>query len=320
MNTLDVKIILTGGLGNQIFQYLAGQYLISILPHLYVSYEPSEYIKRGFRELGINKLYPNANINIAPYMRQGLVYRYLNRVPKVVAEILASTFPYLGNCMTIAEHSIDQGSKSSPLTVLGEYVERFDNRSRRNYRPSRVIVDGYWQNLKPYIEQAIHPIPPLYLWRGLAMPAWAIPNAYISLHIRRGDYVHDVQASIEFGKAYDVISFIRKSLAIVPPSLLSLPLVIVTDDPYWSAGWAWSECTRQFAAVHIVSSEPIRDWLILTNSRLNIISNSTFSSSAAFLNQANACCKLRCIMPNMFSRNISIRQKNWHLIDGSLVI
>jgi hypothetical protein len=57
---------------------------------------------------------------------------------------------------------------------------------------------------------------------------------------------------------------------------------------------------------------------MLKNSHLNIISNSTFSFTAAMLNTTNTEQKIRCIMPLWYNRNTTVHQKGWAQIKGSL--
>jgi hypothetical protein len=85
--------------------------------------------------------------------------------------------------------------------------------------------------------------------------------------------------------------------------------------PKWLGGLS----TTQNRRVLISESEnAITDWLILKNSHLNIISNSTFSFTAAMLNTTNTDQKIRCIMPLWHSRLITVHQKGWAQIEGSL--
>ena len=52
----QIQFIFNGGLGNQIFQYLASKYISEELVNLKVEYGLSEYILNGGRHFELNKL------------------------------------------------------------------------------------------------------------------------------------------------------------------------------------------------------------------------------------------------------------------------
>ena len=57
--------------------------------------------------------------------------------------------------------------------------------------------------------------------------------------------------------------------------------------------------------------DPIKSWSILNNSLINIVSNSTFSYTAAMLNTNNLNNKLRCILPKWINYRDSSFEKGW---------
>ena len=52
----QLQFILSGGLGNQIFQYLGSKYILKMIPEIEVSYALSEYLMKGYRSFDINKI------------------------------------------------------------------------------------------------------------------------------------------------------------------------------------------------------------------------------------------------------------------------
>ena len=52
----QLQFLLSGGLGNQIFQYLGSKYITKQIPELNVNYSLSEYILKGYRNFEINKI------------------------------------------------------------------------------------------------------------------------------------------------------------------------------------------------------------------------------------------------------------------------
>ena len=51
-----LQFLLSGGLGNQIFQYLGSKYITKQIPDLDVNYSLSDYILKGYRSFEINKI------------------------------------------------------------------------------------------------------------------------------------------------------------------------------------------------------------------------------------------------------------------------
>ena len=51
-----LQFLLSGGLGNQIFQYLASKYITKQIPDVIVNYSLSDYILKGYRSFEINKI------------------------------------------------------------------------------------------------------------------------------------------------------------------------------------------------------------------------------------------------------------------------
>lgn len=97
-------------------------------------------------------------------------------------------------------------------------------------------------------------------------------DKYISLHVRRGDYVHQPQyhpvCSLEYySEALEIINE-------------DLPLVVFSDDIEW--------CKQNIKADYY-SEESVanRDLYLMTKAEHNIIANSTFSWWGAWLNKSN---------------------------------
>ena len=64
------------------------------------------------------------------------------------------------------------------------------------------------------------------------------------------------------------------------------------------------------------NNDPKVDWSIMNQARLNIAANSTFSYTAAMLNFGNKEAKLRCIVPQWISREISAEMNGWLSFQG----
>ena len=61
----------------------------------------------------------------------------------------------------------------------------------------------------------------------------------------------------------------------------------------------------------INTNNHFEDWAILRHSLINVCSNSTFSFTAALLNNENKESKLRCIVPQWINREETAYEKGW---------
>ena len=146
------------------------------------------------------------------------------------------------------------------------------------------------------------------------------PNSYIAIHFRRGDYINEVQHAIAYCSNFSFIQYLSCALNLLPSEFDDFPVVILSDDINWFKNINISRLSnlkRNFIFVH---NDVISDWLLINNARLNIISNSTYSYTAALLNSQNIGQKLRLIMPFWFNQDLTTHAKGWHSLNGSISI
>ena len=79
-----------------------------------------------------------------------------------------------------------------------------------------------------------------------------------------------------------------------------------------STAWKLSETYKNPNDIVVLEKkDTIKTWFILNNSLINIVSNSTFSYTAALLNTNNLNNKLRCILPKWVNYKESSFEKGW---------
>ena len=110
------------------------------------------------------------------------------------------------------------------------------------------------------------------------------------------------------------------SLNIIPPELDDLPVILITDDIDWFKKFNINRLSMIERKIAIFEGDEIIHWKIMNNARLNIISNSTFSFTSAFLNQVNSEQKLRIIMPFWYNKTTSMLDKGWAKVKGAVAI
>ena len=110
------------------------------------------------------------------------------------------------------------------------------------------------------------------------------------------------------------------SLNIIPSELDNFPLLLITDDVEWFQKFSLQRLSFIKREITICNGDEIKHWHLINNARLNIISNSTFSFTAALLNRVNSNEKLRVIMPFWYNNKTSMLEKGWARIEGAIAI
>lgn len=141
----------------------------------------------------------------------------------------------------------------------------------------RALAVGFWQ--LPLYAQTIRETVRARL-PAVSPPA---PGEWISLGIRRGDYVSDPKLTAAMG----VLGFdyYRRALAEMPSAL---PIVIMTDDP----GWAQAEFVPALGIAGRTRVLPLTlpTWekiSVMRQARHHIIANSTFHWWGAYLSDSD---------------------------------
>ena len=306
--TLENKI--RGGLGNQIFQYLAGKYILENSGlhkhnlelswfHHTSSHHPLSQRKPDLLELLSESAKAATSLETGEKKR-----RKIFQFPQGTH----------GKVLYAKENQLQGNPKEeTPLSRATSKIQSI----KKSRIKQKIKLEGFWQDPRPYLDRLSIYSKDL---EGHASNKPSTPSEpYISAHIRRGDYVKAENCALEYSSRFSLAQYIALALEILPQHTRNMPLVVTTDDPGWCQKWLGGLRTTQNRRVLISESgNAITDWLILKNSHLNIISNSTFSFTAAMLNTTNTDQKIRCIMPLWYSRMITVHQKGWTQIEGSL--
>ena len=132
---------------------------------------------------------------------------------------------------------------------------------------------------------------------------------YITIHIRRGDYLVNKENYFTYYSRFSEIQFILGALQLIPREFESIPIYIISDDYEWASKLIpliSNNLKNQFFILE--KEDTIKTWSILNNSLINIVSNSTFSYTAALLNTNNLNNKLRCVLPKWIIKESSLKK------------
>lgn len=296
-----MKIInITGGLGNQMFQYAFALALKNKFPNEEILIDTQHYNSIFFKHFkGINlhngfeieKVFPNAKLKTAsPYKLAKLSYWIPNYVlsrlarrilPRKKSEYIA---PYIKN------YSYDRHA--------------FENIESCYY-------EGYWQCVeyfKPIKEQLrtifSHPVPNKYN-SDLIKKIQGCSS--VGIHVRRGDYLNEP----EFRGICD-IEYYRKSIRHILTKNPNCSFFIFSNDSQWcKENLSPLICDNEIIFVTgNKGKDSCWDMFLMTYCKNLIIANSSFSWWGAFLNN-NA--HIVCAPYPWLNRNckIDLYENNW---------
>ncbi len=313
---MEAKFIFNGGLGNQIFQYLASKYISRNLISLKISYSLSESILKKNRNLDLNKLLinpietNNESINIIDKLTSKVINNFF-----FLKEVNKTKIKFRLNLINkLYREQLFTPDFEDPLFKLNNDLNLIQNKK------DKLKIDGYWQNPSCYIDDLDNYMKNLIDTRDL-LPKQVKPNQYITIHLRRGDYFLNKGTMDFYFSKFSVIKYIILSLQLLSQEYQNMPIYILSDDKSWreKTREILTNClTNKFTCIE--TNNHFEDWSILRHASINICSNSTFSYTAALLNNENKDRKLRCIVPQWINTCQSAFEKGWLKPEGFIEV
>lgn len=289
-----IYIKLWGGLGNQLFQYFYG-YSLAKKMNVGIILDISYFEKHNLRTpviLNFNIYYDRIfgksdniwKINI-------LNTKQVNRIIRI---------PRVFNIKI-----------SKDLKYLKETRRRF-MKHLQDYNYPNVYIDGYWQSYKYLIDQRSNILTILSIENNNFSDElkqkinMALMKEYISIHVRRGDYVKNrnpLSKLLLLDKSYFDFA-IREAIEMFKnPKFL-----VFSDDINWVKK-EYSKYSDMF--VFVEGLKDYEELILMSHCSHNIISNSTFSWWAAYLNKNQ---KKIIWCPDKGFGNKDILPPNWRKI------
>ena len=257
-----IIVQLKGGLGNQMFQYAFGRSL-SLRNNTSLFLDVSELNKKTtehtMREYELNNFNIQATISttlFTSYTRS--VYKLIAVMvniflkKKIVQRVKEKQFHYCPKQALISDNSILIGYWNSP-----KYFDGFSDILRKDFSFNFIPND----KTKDLVEKI------------------KSENA-VSLHIRRGDYVTNLNANAYHGicdKAY-----YDKAIDTVLEKNKNAVFFIFTDDPIW-VSQNFNVAAKSVIASSSDNLDGLQDMYLMTQCKHAIIANSTYSWWAAWL-------------------------------------
>lgn len=257
-----IIVKISGGIGNQLFQYSFGRY-IETNYSIPVSYDlKTQQNNSSFtnRLPLIKELIPTITLYNKKLHISDSVYR-------IQRKIIQSYFP------NFTEVYVENLSKNQTIDL--------------NTIKNKHYFDGYWQSLK-YIKSIEKIIKNEIKFSNKILELCISDLIKIkntnscSIHIRRGDYLLSHNAKI-FSKCD--IDFYEKSVNYILKKIPDTIFFIFSDDILWARKYFTGQ---NYIFIDKYFNDPIVDFYLMSNCQNNIISNSTFSWWASWLNENNA--------------------------------
>lgn len=266
MNSKKVlEIKLSGGLGNQMFQYAMGKSL-SVRYNAELKMDTSSF---GKESEGVTTrkyalcIFPNLD---------GLSVMQSSVIPIFSVNFFNRIYRFLNKNIRF--------NKSYIIEKKNEYFEIPMN-------SDRLYLDGYWQSEKYFmsIREEIRKCFNLsHLEKDKDIMFYleqVRTNESASIHIRRGDYVTNSKANSHHGVC-GLTYYERAIEKIIKLTSESLTFFIFSDD----IEWCKKNLPIKYNHVYVSTSKDYYDLYLMSKCSHNIIANSSFSWWAAWLNSS----------------------------------
>ena len=286
-------IIINGGLGNQLFQYSLALYLKN-------KYQKNIFLLDIRKEYKIHHktVFTSIFKSQFPIIKQELI-------PKLLSKTVFSKKFLSLNKLFFSK----TGLIFFPLLVSDHPIK---NRSLENYLIKSnylSIFMGTWHTtINNYDEDILK-----FTYNN----KFYIPNNYkklfnsnfISIHLRRGDYVKDKKTARYHGNLK--LDYFIESIQYIRLKYANLPVYIFTDDPIWAKNNIIPKINNSYLISSKNQSAEI-DFFLMSKGKYFIISNSTFSWWAAFFSRDK---EKFIILPKQWTSeheiNSNLIYKNW---------
>lgn len=267
-----IIVKITGGLGNQLFQYAIGRAL-SLKLDCELVLDTSFYSQQTLRKYELDKFNIQARLATKAEINKAGAGHH----------IIARLIRKLGITLLLYPNYIKELESIS-------YVSAIDNCQAGCY------LDGYWQNpnyfenYKDTLCKDFSPITPI------SKPAtkWldkVQATESVSLHVRRGDYIENAHTNSLHGTCS--LEYYRNAITHMQRQVKTPILYIFSDDIQWCK----NNLTFIDNAYFVDDTESaIDDLVLMQNCKANIIANSTFSWWGAWLN---------------LSQRLQVAPRNW---------
>ncbi len=263
---MQVIVKLSGGLGNQLFQYAAARRL-ALLRQCPLLIDAHWY----------------RDIPTGSTPRQVLISQL-----RIVAALEAS-----GDPAALAPRPAGRWQRLfGPVRIIKEREPfRFDERLARPPligKNRTICLDGYWQSFRyvdPIRDELLAEIRPRRALDPHYQPVAeqiAAATEPVMLHVRRGDYVHSASASAAHGAL--PLRYYERALRRLRAEVNAPTVFVFSDDIPWARLNLKTDCDTSFVEGAPGEHSVIDELVLMQRCKHQIIANSSLSWWAAWLN------------------------------------
>jgi len=319
-----IIVKISGGLGNQLFQFAMLYALQKKYPNTVVKADVASYkLYNDHYGLELDKVFGLVERGILPLasIKEQCIVR--GEIPLLcdgkIGEIMEIPIAWF-NART-RKYYQKKGMRNDihEENFLKQYmtydigIEQLLNKIQNLDVSKNWYIDGYWQNEKffdPYLTELrqILIFPSIYDEKNMQLIEDMRTSNSVAVHIRRGDYV---------GSAYDILTmkYYRKAIEYIEQYVNNPYFYFFSEDEtYAEQKFAW--VTSKKIVTHNRGNKSFRDLELMSNCKHNIVANSSFSVWAGFLNRNP---QKIVIYPSMYKnneRNIKKYEKGWIMLEA----
>lgn len=259
-----VIIKITGGLGNQLFQFAFGVAVEETLGHQ-VKYDLQEYLKTGYRKFDLDKFV--GDLKIADKEEIDKNYNVIQKIKFLIFKNFG--FPF--------------GLKGLKYYLESNY--RFDEKVFSI--GDDAYLSGYWQNEKYFTNHRLKIIDKIKISdsqsaENLTYLKQIRSSNSVSIHVRRGDYISNSKSNSIYATCD--LRYYERAIQQLSAQFEDLTFFVFSDDMEWVTTH-FSKFERMIFVNVNLGDTAFEDLKLMSNCKHNIIANSTFSWWAAWLNQ-----------------------------------
>lgn len=247
-----ITLNLSGGLGNQMFQYAAGMSLADKLGTS-LTLDLSEFSHYDLRDymLGVYNLADNVKT------KSGTSSKILQRLKKEIPNPKAYTEPHYHYDPSFFD--LRDGASITGYFQSEKYFNEIADKVRKHFTVKRALSQNS-SGIKQHINSASNPV---------------------SLHVRRGDYVSDSKTQQVHGSASE--QYYKQAVALITERVgQDVQFFIFSDDSDY-AQMAFDFCPQKFI-IRGNDARPHEDMYLMSQCKHHILANSSFSWWGAWLN------------------------------------
>jgi hypothetical protein len=257
-----VIVKLSGGLGNQMFQYACGRFL-SIIKNT---------------ELKLDLGYLNDKSHRPGFTVRDYELGAFNFLDNLATEKEVQSFKKPSSFFCKLAFKVKQ--KIKPRIMVFE--SKFDLDTLM--KASDIYLDGYFQNEK-YFKEIKDILLNDFSLKGLLNDRYSEINRQIdacssvSIHIRRGDYINNAEAHDYHGLCN--LDYYEKAISLVSDKVREPHFFVFSDD----LDWARKNLKSKYLFTFVDGGENFEDLFLMSQCKHNIIANSSFSWWGSWLNK-----------------------------------